>query len=98
MQRRSFLAATAASSAQVFGANERLRGAVIGAGGRGRFMTAQFKELGVEMAAVCDVYEPNLQLGLKEASSNARGYDNYRKMLEDKSIDVVLVTTPDHWH
>ncbi|MCP5119275.1 MAG: Gfo/Idh/MocA family oxidoreductase, partial [bacterium] len=98
MQRRSFLAATALSSARALGANDRLRGAVIGSGGRGRFLTAQFKELGVEMAAVCDVYEPNLQLGLKEAASGARGYDNYKKMLEDKSIDVVIVTTPDHWH
>ena len=39
-------------------------------GGRGRYLTATFKEIGVEMAAVCDVYEPNLQAGLKEASTS----------------------------
>ena len=55
MQRRTFLTATAVSSASVLGANDRVRGAVIGSGGRGRFLTAQFKEIGVEMAAVCDV-------------------------------------------
>ncbi len=98
MKRRSFLAAAAASGTRMPGANDRIRGAVIGSGGRGRFLTAQFKELGVEMAAVCDVYEPNLQAGLKEASGNARGYDNYKKLLEDKSIDAVIVATPDHWH
>ena len=54
MQRRKFLF-TAASAAAVRGANERVRGAIIGAGGRGRFLTAEFKEIGVEMAAVCDV-------------------------------------------
>jgi predicted dehydrogenase len=98
MQRRTFLTATAASSAQVFGANDKIRGAIIGSGGRGRYLTGEFKEIGVEMAAVCDVYEPNLQAGLKVASTGAQAYHNYRKMLEDKSLDVVIVATPDHWH
>jgi len=98
LKRRSFLAATAASASRVLGANERLRGGVIGSGGRGRLLTAEFKEIGVEMAAVCDVYKPNLELGLKQASTNARGYDDYRRLLEDKSIDVVIIATPDHWH
>lgn len=98
LKRRSFLAATAASASRVLGANERLRGAVIGSGGRGRLLTAEFKEIGVEMAAVCDVYKPNLERGLKVASSNARAYDDYRRMLEDKSLDLVIVATPDHWH
>ncbi len=60
MQRRNFLL-TAASAAAVLGANERIRGAVIGSGGRGRLLTGEFKEIGVEMAAVCDVYKPNLE-------------------------------------
>ncbi len=98
MKRRSFLAMTAASAARVSGANERLRGAVIGSGGRGRFLTAQFKELGAEMAAVCDIYEPNLQAGLEQASPGAKGYHDYREMLQDDSLDFVIVATPDHWH
>jgi predicted dehydrogenase len=80
------------------GANEHIRGAIIGSGGRGQYLTANFKELGVEMAAVCDVYEPNLQKGLKAASTGAKAYDNYKRVLEDRSIDVVVVATPDHWH
>jgi predicted dehydrogenase len=44
------------------------------------------------------VYEPNLQAGLKAASTGAKSYDNYKRLLEDKSIDVVVVATPDHWH
>jgi len=96
MQRRTFL--TAASWQAVPGAGERVRGGIIGSGGRGRYLTAQFKEIGVEMAAVCDVYEPNLAAGLKAASTGAKPYDNYKRLLEDKSIDVVIVATPDHWH
>lgn len=98
MQRRTFLLSTAASVAQIRGANDHIRGGVIGSGGRGQYLTANFKELGVEMAAVCDVYEPNLQKGLKAASTGAKAYDNYKSLLEDKSIDVVVIATPDHWH
>lgn len=98
MERRRFLGTTALAASRVLGANERLRGGVIGAGGRGRLLTAEFKEIGVEMAAVCDVYKPNLERGLQVASSNARAYDDYRRMLEDKSLDLVIVATPDHWH
>ncbi|MEO7141952.1 MAG: Gfo/Idh/MocA family oxidoreductase [Bryobacteraceae bacterium] len=96
MQRRAFLSMAAAGVAM--GANDRIRGGIIGAGGRGKYLTANFKEVGVEMVAVCDVYEPNLEGGLKAASTGARGYGNYKSLLADKSIDVVVVATPDHWH
>lgn len=75
-----------------------MRVGVIGAGGRGRFMTGEFKEIGARMDAACDVYEPNLQAGLKAANTGARAYRDYRRLLEDKQIDAVLVATPDHWH
>src|SRR6202171_3643188 len=98
MDRRSFLLASAASQARIRGANDRIRAGIIGAGGRGRYLTGQFKELGVEMGGVCDVYESNLQAGLKEANTGARAFDDYRKLLDDKSFDAVIVATPDHWH
>src|SRR5688572_6234442 len=98
MNRRSFVMAAAAAQSRILGANDRIRGGIIGSGGRGRYLTGQFKELGVEMAAVCDVYETNLQAGLKEASTGAKPYHDYKKMLEDKSLDAVVVATPDHWH
>jgi predicted dehydrogenase len=94
--RRSFLVAGATAAAMAAG--DRIRAGIIGAGGRGQYHVAQFKEVGAEMAAVCDVYEPNLQAGLKAASTGARAYTNYKKMLEDKSLDAVVIATPDHWH
>src|SRR5579871_1931560 len=98
MERRSFLLAAAAAQSRLLGANDRVRTGIIGAGGRGRYLTAQFKEIGAEMAAVCDIYEPNLQAGLKEANTGAKSFHDYRKLLDDKSIDAVIVATPDHWH
>lgn len=80
------------------GANDRVRAGIIGSGGRGRLLTAEFKEVGAEMAAVCDVYQPNLEAGLKAANTGAKAYSDYRRMLEDKSLDAVVVATPDHWH
>jgi predicted dehydrogenase len=94
--RRTFLAAGAAAAA--YAAGDRIRAGVIGSGGRGQYHIAQFKEVGAEVAAVCDVYEPNLRAGLKAASTGAKGYSNYKKLLDDKSIDAVLIATPDHWH
>ncbi len=98
MHRRTFVGSTAVIARAVAGANERVRGGIIGSGGRGRLLTAEFKEIGVEMAAVCDVYEPNLALGLKAASTGALAYDHYKRLLADKTLDVVIVATPDHWH
>jgi predicted dehydrogenase len=94
--RRGFLAA--AGGAGALGASDRIRMATIGTGGRGRYLTAQFKEHGAEMAAVCDVYDPNLQRGLSVASAGARAYVDYRRLLEDKTIDAVVIATPDHLH
>ncbi len=94
--RRNAIIAGAASLA--LAQSDRAKGAIIGAGGRGRYLTGEFKEIGVEMAAVCDIYEPNLAAGLKVASTGAKPYDNYKKVLEDKSIEVVVIATPDHWH
>ena len=98
MKRRSFLLASAASQVRIQGANDRLRAGIVGAGGRGRYLIGQFKEQGAEVAAVCDIYEPNLQAGLKEASTGARAFGDYRRLLDDKSLEAVIVATPDHWH
>jgi predicted dehydrogenase len=97
MERRDFIT-TALPAASVLGTNDRIRAGVIGSGGRGRLLTAEFKEIGAEMAAVCDVYRPNLEAGLNAASIGAKPFSDYRRMLDDKSIDAVIVATPDHWH
>src|SRR5688572_18349695 len=94
MQRRTFLMSSAATAAQ----GDPVRVGLIGAGGRGKLLTSEFKEIGALIPAVCDVYKPNLEAGLKIASSGAAGHSDYRRLLDDKSIQAVIVATPDHWH
>jgi predicted dehydrogenase len=86
------------STTNVLGANDRIRLGVIGTGRQGRDDMKNFMQHGVEVAAVCDVYQPNLDLGLADAGGKAQTYQDFRKVLDDKNIDVVLVATPDHWH
>ncbi|HYO84430.1 MAG TPA: Gfo/Idh/MocA family oxidoreductase [Bryobacteraceae bacterium] len=97
MRRRTFLIAGAAA-AQAPTSSERVRAGVVGSGGRGTFLLEQLKELGANVAAVCDVYEPNLQRGLKAASPGALAYSDYRALLDDKSLEAIVIATPDHWH
>ena len=86
------------STGKVLGANDRIRLGVIGTGRQGRDDMRNFMKHGVEVAAVCDVYQPNLEKGLADAGGNAKSFKDFRNILDDKGIDVVLVGTPDHWH
>ena len=86
------------STGQVLGANDRIRLGVIGTGRQGIDDMQNFIKNGVEVAAVCDVYQPNLDKGLAAAGGKAKAVKDFREVLADKDIDVVLVATPDHWH
>jgi len=87
------------SSGNVLGANEKVIIGVIGTGKQGiNNMEAFAKHPGVEVAAVADVYEPNLQKGLKVAGEKAQAYKDFRQILDRKDIDAVIIATPDHWH
>ena len=106
--RRDFLkAAGAAFTTSIFtgnvrGANDRLVGAVIGTGVMGREnLDVAASQPGVEIAAICDVFQPNLDLGaavLAKKSKNAKKVRDFREILADRSIDFVNISTPDHWH
>jgi predicted dehydrogenase len=105
--RRSFLAATSAAvvagtrtaAAAIQGANDRIRIGVVGTGGRARGLMTQLKRLpGTELVAVCDVYEPRLLQAAEIAGAAAVKYTDYRRLLDDRQIDAVLVGSPDHWH
>ena len=90
---------TAASYGRVLGASDRFQLGLIGAGGRGRALVKSFlKSKDVEFTAVSDVYEANLDKGLGEAGKGAKGYGDFRKLLDDKTLAAVVIATPDHWH
>jgi len=57
----------------------------------------------VRVGAVCDVYEPNLERAISAAAAaqggiSPKAYRNYKQLLDDKSIDAVLIASPEHWH
>src|ERR671931_2676571 len=103
--RRSFLAAAsglvlgAPALGAVQGANDRIRVGIIGTGGRARGLMTLLKRLpGNEMVALCDVYEPRLLQAAEIAGPNAIKVSDYRRVLDDREIDAVVIGTPDHWH
>ena len=99
--RRTFLAATAltaASYARIRGANERLGLGFIGYGLMGKGHVATFKQFpDVHLAAIAEVHRGRLAEG-KKAMGDAKGYADFRKLLEDPNVNAVVIATPDHWH
>jgi predicted dehydrogenase len=101
--RRAFLERSAAAGlavdrARAASANDRITGALIGCGGRGSYITKLAAALpDFTVAAVCDVNQANLERA-QTAFSGAQGYAEYRRVLERKDIDAVIVATPTHWH
>jgi predicted dehydrogenase len=101
MNRRtlSLSMAGAAVAGRVMGANDRVRVGLIGAGNRGsQVWQAMLKHADFEAAAVCDVYEPFRRRGAGMGPKPAKEYSDFRKLIEDKEVDAVVVATPDHWH
>jgi len=98
-QTTAVVAVSAASAQRVPGANERVRVGLIGCGGRGMLVARLMRDVpGVEFAAVCDLYPPHLTRARDWAGSAAREHKDFRRLLEQKDIDAVLIATPDHWH
>jgi predicted dehydrogenase len=104
--RRSFLAtgAAAASTAKAYdevkGANDRLRIGVIGCGGMAnghmRALMRMKDEANIEVSAVSDLFDKRLEAAA--GLTGGKPVKDYRKLLEQKEIDYVLVATPEHWH
>jgi predicted dehydrogenase len=117
MNRRSFLQqtiGTAAISAAgpildlraqgrgVLGANDRIRMAIVGSGGRGNQVLDSFGQLTSNVfVAACDVFKERLDSTVQRLSVNSNkvdAYEDYRRVLDRQDIDALLVATPDHWH
>jgi len=84
---------------RVFGANERVALAGIGAGGKGSSDIAGARDAGAEVVGLCDVDAGRLNQAVKKYPGS-KGYTDYRKLFDElgKSIDAVTVSTPDHMH
>ncbi len=99
--RRSFLATslTAASYNRVPGANDRVGIGFIGYGLIGAAHVADFKnQKDADLVAVSDTYQPRIEAGRAACGPPCKGYTDFRRLLEDKDIQAVCISTPDHWH
>ena len=80
-------------------ANESIVLGFIGVGGMGSGLLNTFKGFpDVRVAAVCDVYEPHALRPKSAAAGKPEVYHDFRKVLDRKDIDAVVIATPDHWH
>ncbi len=104
--RRGFLkSATAALAAaplyvpsSAFGANDRLVYGLIGTGGRGRSLNRTFQKIGAQCAALCDVYEPHVELARQESPKGIPSFVDHRELLAAPGLDFVVIATTDHHH
>src|SRR6266704_1048325 len=107
MNRRQFLSATAASLASevAFAQDKPRRVGLIGCGWYGKADLFRLVQVApVEIVSLCDVDKKMLAQAAEMAASRQksrktpRTYGDYREMLKEKDLDIVLVATPDHWH
>ena len=105
MKRRKFVQTTAASGAGLLilpgslragsSATDKLNIALIGAHGRG---SQHYRSLeGENVVAICDVYAGNMALAATQYP-HAKQYTDWRKCLDQKDLDAVMICTPDHHH
>jgi predicted dehydrogenase len=96
-------AAAAGPAPRRAGPNERLRVAVVGVRGQGRVHVSKWSALpDAEVVAVCDpdsnVVGDAMGAVERRTGRKPQHYADIRKLLEDKTVDVVSIATPNHWH
>ncbi len=106
MKRRKFLRNIAAISIgvsvvkpNIFGANDKVQIGFIGLGNRGdQVLDAILPHQDVAITALCDLYQPYIDIAAKKAGGNPKRFKDYRQLLEQKDVDAVVICTPDNWH
>ncbi len=94
---------TALSADRVVGANDRVNVAIIGCGGRGRFvLRVMIEDAGANCVCLCDLSDRRLEqmwAFIEPVQPDKPRFEkDYRKVLESPDIDAVIVATPDNWH
>ena len=106
MKRRTLLSAAATAPLilprSVFGADRKLNIAFIGMGGKIQGHVSRAAQLGHNVVAFCDVDAGQNDRSLarhKSIAQSVKTYTDYRQLIEkEKTLDAVVIATPDHWH
>src|SRR5262245_7526381 len=94
----SAMALSAASARRVLGANERVRLGFIGVGNRGSQLLDAFAQVkDATITAGCDVFKPYVERFAKRFPEAAT-FSDFRKLIETKELEGIVIATPDHWH
>jgi predicted dehydrogenase len=103
--RRRFLqggtaaALSAASYERVVGANERIGLGFIGFGLIGKRHVLDFRDLDdVRIVALAEVHRGRLEEGASVGGGGVRKHPDFRAILDDREVDAIVISTPDHWH
>ena len=105
MDRRQFLAASAAGVASAFADDKPKRVGLIGSGWYGKSDILRLIQVSpVNVVSICDVdkrmaAEAAELISTRQVSKQKpRTFTDYREMLKPRDLDLVLIGTPDHWH
>jgi predicted dehydrogenase len=92
-------ATTALGAARAANANDHVRLGFIGLGNRGdQVLDAFLQHPDARVVAVCDLSQAYMDFASKKAGTTPRQYHDYRRLLEAKDVDAVVIAAPDHWH
>lgn len=98
-RRRFAAAATALSYGRILGANDRVQLGYIGLGNRGDQVHDAFLEWSDQQTvAVCDLRDDYMDFAIRKSRAAPKKYSDYRRLLDDKDVQAVVIATPDHWH
>ena len=103
------MASTVMNPGRVIGANDRIRIAVIGVGGQGfgahvKGLRSKEKDNNIEVIGAADCYTPRVErakaemLKDRDPAPTVFAEKDFRRILDNKDIDAVVVATPEHWH
>src|SRR3989442_1563482 len=105
MNRRQFLMSGAAAMAPAYADQKTRRVGLIGTGWYGKSDLFRLIQVApVEVVSLCDVDKTMLERAAEMTATRQvskkkpRTYSDYRQMLKEKDLDLVLIATPDHWH
>ena len=97
--RSAGIAGLVAPASRVLGANDRIRLAFIGVANRGGQLIDAFSQhADMQIVALCDVNKQTLASAKEKVGGNVETEADFRRLLDRKDIDAVVIATPDHWH